>query len=580
MPQPIPEAVREKVVRLLGEGVSQSATARAAGVSARAVGRISAGMMVSDSRVPFSGGDQDRPNIPPADYTSDQPRPPPVNLVFDRQYHAHTFKSFSAPVAFDGWTLQRARNAISMHRQGNFLESSTLALVLLSFAPVLAATSQRLAPAIALPRKIKCGERGMSRILGEEIASILAPSDGLIPSPYFPPTLWGAMGFDLTYMGFSVLQHAYGEEDPETGVRPCYTRRWPSWATAYYRYRRQLVALTNDGPVDIVSGDGKWTIICDNDEPHFFGAIVALPEEVISGIFSKRALANYIDKYGNPKWVATMPPGTGVRTPEGEAAMAAISTIRGPDGYGAVPNGMTMELKGLVAGASTVVKDSLDSHWQYIAAALLGSDGTMSKGTGVYSAPIFAGVRRDLVDRDLRAELRGVNSGVVAPYLSFNYGATIAEARGWKSPVLDIPLPDPDADARIKSYSDRVKSFHEVIAKERDNGFEVTQERVNQLARSLEIDTPTLLTTKPGEAIVALSQASREKVTKVDEGRRSIGLPPTGDERGEMFISELTAPAETTAQVEDVGDGGGTNGEPEKPKEGGDDKAATGERNS
>ncbi len=512
------------------------------------------------SIVPFSGGNQPPANIPPANYMTDQPQPPPAELVYDRNYHGHTFKSFGAPVAFDGWTLKRARDAISMHRQGVFLESATLAIVLLSFAPVLAATGQRLAPALSLPRKIECGNRGLSRILGKEVERQLAPSDGLSPSPYFPPILWGSMGFELAFSGFSILQHAYGEEDPITGVRACYTRRWPTWATQYQSWRRQFVALTNDGPVDIVSGDGKWTIVADSEEPHFMGAIVALPEEVISGIFSKRAMASYIDKYGNPKWIASMPAGTGVRTPEGDALFGAIAQIMRPDGYGVLPNGTTLKVESLQPGASTVVKDALDSHWQYIAATLLGSDGTMTRGTGVYSAPIFAGVRRDLVDRDLRAMLRGVNSGHVAPWLAFNYAESIAAAAGWKSPVLNIPLPDPDADARIKSYSDRVQSFHTIIAKERDAGFAISQERVNQLSASLEIDPPTLVVMPPGMPSVQLTPQARDAITRVDEGRVSMGLDPVGGERGKQYIGEIIKPPAPGAPGA-PGDDGGSSGE-------------------
>jgi hypothetical protein len=540
---PTPEATRQKVIHLVEQGVSVAAAARAAGVSPRTAGRI-VGKADDGGAQPFTGEPQSPANVPPPNWASDQPRPPPSTFTFDPRYHGHTFQSFSAPMSFDGWTLKRARDAISLHRQGIFLESSSLALVLLSFAPVLAATGQRLAPALALPRQIKSGTRGLSRILGAEIEKQLAPSDGLTPSPYFPPTLWGATGFDLAFEGFSIWQHAYGEPDPVTGVRDCYTRRWPTWATQYYRYRRQFVAVTNDGPVDIIDGDGKWSIIADHEEPHFMGAIVALTEEVLGGIFDKRAWSSYIDKYGNPKWIGEMPPGTGVRTPEGEAAFEAISTIRGPDGFGLTPNGMKLDIKGLTAGASTVIKDALESHWQYIAAVLLGSDGTMTRGTGVYSAPIFAGVRRDLVDRDLRAMVRGANSGRVAPWLAFNYAETIAAASGWTPPVLDIPLPDPDADARIKSYSDRVKSFHDIIAKEKNLGFQITQDRVAQLAKSLEIDPPTLVVGGLG-----LSSVDKSRVVTVDEARKDQNLPEVGGDRGGMLLAELApAKAEPTGE--------------------------------
>jgi len=532
-----------------------AAAARAAGMSPRTARRVvTAAEGASEPRQPYTGGPQAPADMPPMALMVDQPRPPPATFTFDPRYHGHTFQSFSAPVAFDGWTLKRARDAVSMHRQGYFLESSSLAIVLLSFAPVLAATGQRLSPALALPRKVKCGTRGLSRILGEKVEKQIAPSAGLLPSPYFPPTLWGSTGFDLAFMGFSVWQHAYGDPDPESGVRMCYTRRWPSWAASYYRYRRQFVAMTSEGPIDIVSGDGKWTIIADSEEPHFMGAIVALHEEVLAGIFDKRALSSYIDKYGNPKWIAEMPPGTGVRTPEGDAAFEAIATIRGPDGFGVVPNGMKVNLEGLTAGASTVVKDALDSHWQYIAAALLGSDGTMTRGTGVYSSPIFAGVARNLVDRDLRAVVRGANAGHIAPWLAFNYAASIEGAAGWIDPVLDIPLPDPDADARIKSYSERVKSFHEIIEQE-SKWFVLTGERVEQLAKSLEIEPPVLNLRRVDAGGLLLTPSAMESVVTVNEARDSQGLKPlllsdgTPDPDGALTIPEFKAKREAAAAV-------------------------------
>lgn len=446
--------------------------------------------MAAAPSAPFSGQQQPPANIPTPAWHSDQPRPPVIG-AYDPNYHGHTFQSFSAPMGFDGFDLKRVRSALSLHRIGNFIESSLLCQVVLGFAPVMAALSQRMAPALALPRHIRAGTRGLSRRLGEDIEAQITPRDGLIPSDYFPSTLYGSTIFDLAMMGFSVWQHAFGEPDPDTGIRPLYTRRWPTWAIQYYRYRRTYVAITTDGPVDILN-DGKFTLIGDSEEPHFFGAILALAEEAFDGLCTRRARASFIDRYGNPKWIATMPPNVAPRTPEGDAMMQALATIRGPDGFGIVPNGTTVDIKGLTTADSKTMGDALASNWQHIAATLLGSDGTMTRGTGVYSAPIFAGVRRDLVDRDLRCVVRGVNQGHIGTWLRYNYAETIAAAGNWIQPALDIPLPDPDADARIKSYGDRVKRFHEIISAERSAGFEITQDRVNQLAGSLEIDVPVL----------------------------------------------------------------------------------------
>jgi len=428
-------------------------------------------------------------------------------------------------------------------------------LIVTGFGPVLAALGQRVAPALSLPRRIRCGTRGMSRILGEEIERQIAPRDGLLPSPYFPPTLFGSISIELANMGFSVLQHVYGDPDPVTMVRPMFTRRFPTWAVNYYEYRKTFVAQTTEGPVDIINGDGKFTIIGDSEQPHHFGAIIPIGEEALDGKTTQRARASYIDRFGNPKWIATLPPGISVASDEGKEYYAALKTIRGPDGFGALPNGSKFEIAGLVASQSDTFGSALASNWQYIAAVYLGSDGTMSKDAGPYSAPIFKGVRRDHVDRDLSATVRGINCGHIAPWLHFNHAQTIAEATGWIDPVLDIPLPDPDSDARIKSYGDRMQSFLKVIDEERKAGFDVTQERVNQLARAFEVDPPSLAVKVTDTKPIELAPTDLAKVFRVDEVRNNRGFEPLGDDRGDKLLGEMQFNTEPSEDSDDYGEG-------------------------
>jgi hypothetical protein len=551
---PVDAATRARALERYAAGQSTHAIAKEIGISHATVNRfvrdavhdfsafsrVASETPAASASAPFDGDPKQPPaNIPPPNYGGDQP-PPSGEYSYTNGYSGHTFKAFGSPLAFEGFTLERVRNAIAMHRQGIFIESSALSIAVLSYGPVLAALGQRVAPILGLPRKIRMGTRGLSRVLGAEVERQLAPRAGLTSSQYFPDTLWGSGAIEDAMMGFHVLQHVDGDPDPVTGVRPRYTRLWPTWAVQYYRYRKTFVAITTEGPVDITN-DGKFTLVADSIEPHFTGAIVALGEEAFDGKSTQRARAAYIDRYGNPKWVGTMPQGTAARTPEGQAFFAALATLRGPDGYGVLPNGATYKLEGLSGQTSAVFKDALESNWQYVAAILLGSDGTMTRGTGVYSAPIFAGVRRDLVDRGLKMAVRGANQGHVAPWLALNYAASIASAGGWIDPVLDIPLPDPDSDARIKSYSDRVLSFHKIITAERSAGFEVTEERVAQLSAALDIDPPSLSTQAVSR--IGLAPTDMAKVVTVNEARGSAGLPPlpTTDERGEKFISEIAA---------------------------------------
>lgn len=494
-----PPETRTRILELAAQGQSNDRIAAQVGLSRETVRRVrhsaGAGVRVRAAE-PFSGDAQPPAVTPPLAYGADQPPPPSARATFRPGYHDHTFKATAAPLAFEDWTIQRIRNAIALHDQGSFYESSLLAVVATRFGPVIAALSQAIAPALALPRHVRGGRRGLARVLRDEVEAQIAPRVGLLPSAFFPPTLWGSCAIDLRTMGFAVLQHAYGEPDPSTGVRPIYTRRWPTWAVQYQRWRRTYVAITDRGPVDIISGDGKFTLLADTEEPHFDGAIRALGLEVLDGMLVKQARGSYVDRYGNPKWVATMPEKSATRSKEGDDFFDALYTVQGPDGYGVFPFGSTFEVVQMTSSQSTVFKDALDSVWAFIAAILLGSDGTLSKGTGVYTAPIFAGVRRDLVDRMLKAMVRGVNAGHIAPYLAFNYAASIESTSGWVDPVLEIPLPDPDADARIKSYSERSAALVAQVQAERSAGFLVTQERVNELAEEYAVSAPELATTQ------------------------------------------------------------------------------------
>jgi hypothetical protein len=521
MTAPVHEAARQKVLRLVADGVSPGAAARAAGVS-----RTTAHRIVTSSSLPFSGGPQPPLNAPKASWSSDQTPPPPSPLTFRPGYHDRSFRSFAEPLSFEGFTVERARNAVALHRQGYFVESYVLSVAIMSFGPILAALQQRVAPLLALPRQVRAGNRGLAKVLGAQLTEQLAPAAGLLPSPYFPPTLWGAMGIAKALAGFAVLQHAYGDEDPEDGTRQVYTRLWPNWAVQRLPGRRTFQAITDAGVFDIVSGDGKFTLVADTEEPHHFGAIVALAEEAIDGKFTQRARASYIDKYGNPKWVGVMPEKVAVRSDEGDAFFDALGTIRGPDGFGALPYGSTFDVKSMASSQSTVFKDAIESNLMLVAMILLGQDGTMSSGSGgVYQSPSFGSVKRDVVDRDIKAEVRGANLGHAYPWLQFNYAASIAQqkARGlWTDPVLEIPLPDPDADARVKSLTERNKALIEQLALERNEGFQVTQDRVDQLSDAYGVDAPVLV---PGWA-PSETWMAEQKLVAPDEIRVARGLLP------------------------------------------------------
>src|SRR5262249_33527481 len=128
--------------------------AAAVGVSDETVRRIrqQRGALALRAEVPFGGGPTlPSGNVPLPTYAADPPSPPPRPLIFDPDYPGHTVQALRAPLAVEGWTIERIRDAIATHDQGVFIESSLLAIVASRFGPVYAALGQSVAPALALP---------------------------------------------------------------------------------------------------------------------------------------------------------------------------------------------------------------------------------------------------------------------------------------------------------------------------------------------------------------------------------------------------------------------------------------------
>jgi hypothetical protein len=538
----------ERILSLIRAGATDGVAAKATGVSRDTARRVRVRAQVPS---PYSGQQPTTPaNIPPAAYGVDQPILSADPPQFREGYHDRTFTNWAAPVSYGGRTLPVARADIETHDSGaSFLGSSILGAASTRFAPVYTALGVRCAPAIALPRQVDGGARGLARIVRDEVEAQLCPRAGLLPSPCFPATLWGAIAIDLALMGFAVLQHVYGPPDAR-GVRRIYTRRWPTWAVYYQPYRRTYVAITNEGPVDILN-DGKFTLIGKTDIPHLQGAIRALMMPTLDGAQVVQARAQWIDRFSDPKFIATLPPDVAARSDVGKALQEALRIIRGPSGYGALPHGTAFEAVGLKAEASQCFGDALKSDNSYISAILTGVDTTAD--AGVYKPLVFWGILRSTVGDDLAAINRGINQGHVYPYTRFNYAAGIeeAEARGtWLDPVLSTPLPDPEKDARIEAEDGRARKLIDRIMARREAQIVTTQEDADAIADDLE--TPRIVLAEMSAAPVSrldLAPTDLAKVVRVDEARASRELPPIGDERGDLTIAELVAMSKQKAAM-------------------------------
>jgi len=515
--------------------------------------------------LPFSGEPQGRYTAPDINWTSEGMAPPSGNAP-PPGYMGHTFRVGSTPVGFEGWSLQRVRAAIAMHRLGIFWESSLLMIALLGFAPVLAALQQAIAPIFDLDRYVRGGDKGLARDVRKELADALVPCSGLLPSPYLPPTLWGTMMIYLRMMGFVVLQHVDGDPDPDTGIRPRYTRIWPPWAVKYERTLQKWFAYTTEQTIEICN-DGKFTLVCDTLEPHLNdAAIVAIGEEVLSGRLIQQLRNAWFFKYGAPKLVLTLPEKVATNSDAGNAFFAAAQTITGPDGVGALPYGSTAKFESLDNKAADSFGAGLTSVVLHIAMVLVGSTGTgidagEAGGSAVYQAAKGGkwGVRHDLIARPLAAIVRSLNAGHLYYYCVGNYGNDIKAAQRagtWVWPTLDIPLPKPDQDERIAAMGARYKVALEIVKAAQDDGIAVTADWLSKLCapECLDLDPPLMLAAVAGPRILAWHV--EQKNVAPDELRATLGLDPMPDDAGSLkrLAAERLAGKDATGTKASQGD--------------------------
>jgi hypothetical protein len=491
---------------------------------ARAASRAS-GVVASAPFGPMPDGS--RPNIPPPAWATDQPPPPASPARFQRGYHDYTFRAYNPIRSIGGWDKRRADNAIELHDQGIFLESSTLLRAAKRYAPVATAFMLRRAPVLFLDRRIRRGARGFARTVGQEIEDQLADrGHGEQPSPTWPTSLWGSIEDDLAGMGFGIVQHAYGPQQKD-GTRPCYSRLWPTESVRAYPYRRAIVAQTYDGDVDIIDGDGKWSIFAKSTMPWFDGAIRAVSSEYLSGGFARASMDNYVDEYGDPKWIGIAGEGMGPNTPEGVQFSEALAGMHEPGAWMEMPYGTKADVVQLDAKTSSCFVDVDRIALRNILIAILGSEGGIEKNQGVYTPESIMGVRYDIAADDIAAIVRAINFGRIRPSIEINSAATVErerEAGRWVDPVIEIELPDAELDARTDAIAKRMLKRAEIAEANEEAGAIMDQDEWDRVSTALVLEPIRLASRRPGGKIDEYHIVN--KIVAPDQVLEDLGLPP------------------------------------------------------
>jgi hypothetical protein len=318
--------------------------------------------------------------------------------------------------------------------------------------------------------------------------------------------------------------------------------------------------------VQIVHGDGEWIVFAKQDTlPHQHEACI-LPGALIfaAHLDAVRAWNASSTSHGQAKLIGELPEGVPLQdpdqdtlSPEASAFLAMLSdVISGESGAGIRPAGSKTDFVANGSSAWQVFSELAMNREKAAARVWLGTDGVLGSvggAPGVDIATLF-GVATTKVQGDVDAIEKGLYEGLYVPWTAVNFG----EAR--LAPRLRFEIPDADAAQKNEQKKAARAAFFEALELLKKNNMVVDQDVVDALAEEYGIDAP-IVAEAGGTVSIALAPTDIAKIVRVIEARASQGLPPLGDERDNMTLTELdektkadaaARQAAAEAQIQDV----------------------------
>lgn len=419
-----------------------------------------------------------------------------------------TYTPFPAQTLPEDWSIDKIRSARKQHDIGNFEASKRLERVVTTDPRVQTGLKQRLA--VGLPLKVTAsswqGGRGTGEVARSECEDMFSAR-----SVCCPPHVRRSIRREMALPGIAICQVIWAPRDDgsrwDARVEP-----WPlehvTWNSSVNRYQ----VNTTEGPQIIEHGHGKWIIF----EPHgpgpqswHMGALRAIVMAWADRTYAIRYRAQHAAAHGSPVPVGVMPEGMPTEGKEGKAYQRFIQRLLTMRVGGLRPFGSELKYLEPATSAWQVFDSIEDCSGEDILLPLIGQDGTAKKGT-VYTAPMFEGVRFDLVELDHVTFETQVQTGLVNIWAAINFGSE------W-TPTAAHEIPDPEADAKAASAAKRHADFNDAFGRYKANRFDV---RAKDFASKLATDCGVTL---------ALPEILDEPAPAAPDAASEAPLTPAGD---------------------------------------------------
>jgi hypothetical protein len=454
------------------------------------------------------------------------------------------------------WSLSDIMAARDSQILGQFSLPARLAVSMRTDDAIAVARSNRLAPLKCIRVQLVPSGKGRAATIANE-ADALYGQEGVGVRPETLSDIHGC----LVDHGVAFAVNTWTVRADGSRV-DCSVQYWPIEHVRWDSYKRSYVTRV-DGEFEqvITHGDGRWIVFSGHDyEPHkqdaaiLAGALVWARHAFALRDWSKGSVA-----HGSAKIIGEMKEGVPLQIADGSlsAEAAAFAGLLRDMATSDAPCGIRP------AGSTTEFVTNNSSAWQVwteltlnaekaAARIYLGTDGTLGAAGGAPGVDVSAlfGVATTKVQGDIAAIRRGLATGSIEIWTARNFGDSSL------APSREYLVPDQDADAARASRKERTDAALSEIERIKSLGFELSQEIVDRIAKSYDVDTWALPAADGAKSpTIALAPTDIARVVSVNEARASAGLGPlmtpegAPDPKGLLTVEQFAAKVAAASQV-------------------------------
>lgn len=317
------------------------------------------------------------------------------------------------------WGTASIQQALDLHDQGQFLQSSQLSETVQRDDRVATALNTRCKGLLGLAREISpspVGDRRKAKQAAKDLATLWPETD--ITEALVQALRWCVL------MGFALIEVIWSGDADRWAFS---LKVWHPQFVWFNWYSRTFIVNTAEGPVAIVPGDGKWFLLAPEGDYRCWiqGAIRSIAIPWLGRQYAFRDWMRFNEIYGLPIRKAIVPAQTNQDDKDGfyqdianAGSAMTVSCPQGTDGQG-----YDIELVEATATGWETFRNATEDSDKRITLGLLGQNLTTEVSGGSFAAAKVHGqVRQDYLEADERGLTSGFRRQVLRLWAAFNYG--------------------------------------------------------------------------------------------------------------------------------------------------------------